>query len=580
MDSLKWIWGYLKEYKLGYCFALLLVLFVSLVNMVNPFLSGIIVDTVIGEGKTNILLPILIAMVLIVIFKGAITYGYQMTFEKISQNVLTNIRKNLYKKLLSLDFDYYNNTRTGDIMARMTGDTDMLRHFVSWVIFNIVANVSTFIFAIVSMAVVSLPLTLFMIGICPLIVYFTLKMKNQISPTFHGIREAYSKLNSVVQENISGNRVVKAFAREQYEIEKFSKENNNYKDKNMDTAIVTKKYIPVLEFLANFLSVIMILVGGFLVINKTMTLGDIIIFNSLLWALNGPMRMAGYLINDTERFIASTAKIRELLDTEAKIVNKADANNTKRIKGNIVFDNVSFNYGDTDALKNVSFSVKAGQTIGIVGPTGAGKSTLTNLISRFYDPTEGKIYIDGVEIRDLDIRKLRNSIGVAMQDIFLFSDTIEGNIAYGAPRATLEDVKNIAQITSAHDFITNMEDGYETVVGERGVGLSGGQRQRIALSRALLKNPSILILDDTTSAVDMETEHKIQKEVNSLNSKRTSFIIAHRISSVKSADLILVLEEGRIIEQGTHDSLIKQKGYYYNIYRTQFGNFNGEKEAI
>ncbi len=292
------------------------------------------------------------------------------------------------------------------------------------------------------------------------------------------------------------------------------------------------------------------------------------------------MRMAGYLINDTERFIASSIKIRELLNTDCNIKNIKSPISLDKIKGDILFDNVSFNYGNAATLKNISFHAKVGQTIGIVGPTGCGKSTLVNLISRFYDTTEGKIYIDDIPIKNLDIKVLRQNIGMAMQDIFLFSDTIEGNIAYGSPTSTLDEVKKIATVAEAHKFIMEMPDGYDTIIGERGVGLSGGQRQRISLARALLKNPSILILDDTTSAVDMETEAKIQQEVNINNISRTNFIISHRISSVKSADLILVLNNGEIIERGTHEDLLLQKKYYYSIFKNQFGNFNFDKEAI
>ena len=580
MESLKWIMGYLKYHIPKYSIALILVLITSLLSMINPFLAGDIVDRVLNGNEKNILIPILIIMLVVVVIKGILTYTYQMIFERVSQDTLLNIRKDLYSKLLKLDFDYYNNTKTGDIMARMTGDTDALRHFIAWVVYNILSNLSVFIFAIISMAIVSLPLTLFMLAICPIIAIITIKMGVQISPTFYNIREAYSRLNSVTQENISGNRVVKAFSREDYEIEKFNKENLNYKEKNMDTTKIIGKYMPVLEYLSSFLSIIMILVGGILVINKSMTLGDLVIFNGLLWALNNPMRMAGYLINDTERFIASSIKIRELLNTESNIKNSKAPVKSERIHGDILFDNVSFNYGDTAALKNVSFEAKCGQTIGIIGPTGAGKSTLVNLICRFYDATEGEVLIDYTPIKNIDIKQLRSSIGMAMQDIFLFSDTIEGNIAYGNPSVSLDKVKDIAKLSEAHGFISEMPEGYDTIIGERGVGLSGGQRQRISLARALITNPSILILDDTTSAVDMETEFKIQKEVNLNNPNRTNFIIAHRISSVKSADLILVLDNGRIIESGTHDSLVNNKGYYYEVYKTQFGDFNLSKEVI
>ena len=580
MESLKWIIGYLKYHIPKYSIALILVLITSLLSMINPFLAGDIVDRVLKGNEKNILIPILIIMLVVVVIKGILTYTYQMIFERVSQDILLNIRKDLYSKLLKLDFDYYNNTKTGDIMARMTGDTDALRHFIAWVVYNILSNLSVFIFAIISMAIVSLPLTLFMLAICPIIAIITIKMGVQISPTFYNIREAYSRLNSVTQENISGNRVVKAFSREDYEIEKFNKENLNYKEKNMDTTKIIGKYMPVLEYLSSFLSIIMILVGGILVINKSMTLGDLVIFNGLLWALNNPMRMAGYLINDTERFIASSIKIRELLNTESNIKNSKAPVKSERIHGDILFDNVSFNYGDTAALKNVSFEAKCGQTIGIIGPTGAGKSTLVNLICRFYDATEGEVLIDYTPIKNIDIKQLRSSRGMAMQDIFLFSDTIEGNIAYGNPSVSLDKVKDIAKLSEAHGFISEMPEGYDTIIGARGVGLSGGQRQRISLARALITNPSILILDDTTSAVDMETEFKIQKEVNLNNPNRTNFIIAHRISSVKSADLILVLDNGRIIESGTHDSLVNNKGYYYEVYKTQFGDFNLSKEVI
>lgn len=580
MESLKWIMGYLKNHIPKYSIALILVLITSLLSMINPFLAGDIIDRVLNGNEKNILIPILITMLVVVVIKGVLTYIYQMIFEKVSQDILLNIRKDLYSKLLKLDFDYYNNTKTGDIMARMTGDTDALRHFIAWVVYNILSNLSVFIFAIISMSIVSLPLTLFMLTICPIIAITTIKMGIQISPTFYNIREAYSKLNSVTQENISGNRVVKAFSREDYEIEKFNKENLNYKEKNMDTTNIIGKYMPVLEYLSSFLSIIMILVGGILVINKSMTLGDLVIFNGLLWALNNPMRMAGYLINDTKRFIASSIKIRELLNTESNIKNSKSPIKSERIHGDILFDNVSFNYGDTVALKNISFEAKCGQTIGIIGPTGAGKSTLVNLICRFYDATEGEVLIDYTPIKNIDIKQLRSSIGMAMQDIFLFSDTIEGNIAYGNPSASLDKVKDIAKLSEAHGFISEMPEGYDTIIGERGVGLSGGQRQRISLARALITNPSILILDDTTSAVDMETEFKIQKEVNLNNPNRTNFIIAHRISSVKSADLILVLDNGRIIESGTHNSLVNNKGYYYEVYKTQFGDFNLSKEVI
>ena len=580
MDSLKWIFSYLKKYKFKYLFALLLVLFTSAINMVNPFISGRIVDKVLGENQTNLLIPLILTMIAIIVFKGFITYAYQMILEKISQRILFKIRTDLYEKLLELDVNFYSKVKTGDLMARMTGDTDAIRHFVAWVVYNILSSVTTFAFAIISMMYVNATLTIFMLFVSPLIGFFTFKMSKEISPTFHNIREAYSRLNSVVQENISGNRVVRAFGRETFEIDKFNVENKNYRDRNLDTIKVTRKYIPKLEFLSNSLSVVMILVGGVLVVTNKITLGELVIFNSLLWALNNPMRMCGYLINDTQRFIATSAKIIELLRTESNIKNNEETINLNKFRGDISFKNVSLDIDGRRVINNVSFEVKAGQTIGLVGHTGAGKSLIIDLLSRFYDATEGEIFIDGINIKDMDLDILRGNVAIAMQDIFLFSDTVKDNIAFSNPRASFPEVKRIAKKAQAHDIIKRLDEGYETIIGERGVGLSGGQKQRVSLARAMMKNASIFVLDDVTSAVDMETEKKIQHELKNMEEKKTTFIIAHRISSLKQADLILVLDNGEIVERGNHNELVKKDGYYSSIFYTQYGNLNLEVEGV
>lgn len=580
MDNLRWIFGYLKNHKYKYIFALLLVLFTCAINMVNPFISGKIVDKVLGENETNLLLLLITVMISIVVFKGIIAYIYQMILEKISQDILFKIRKDLYAKLMELDINFYSKVKTGDLMARMTGDTDAIRHFVAWVVYNIISSITTFCFAIISMMYVNATLTIFMLLISPLIGLLTYKMSKEISPTFHNIREAYSKLNSIVQENISGNRVVRAFGREKFEIDKFNVENKNYKERNLDTIKVTRKYIPKLELLSNSLSVVMILVGGILVATNKITFGELIIFNSLLWALNNPMRMCGYLINDTQRFIASSEKIIELLKTESSIKNNEETINLNKFKGNIRFENVSLDIDGRRVIKNVSFEANTGQTIGLVGHTGSGKSLIINLLSRFYDATEGEIYIDGINIKDIELDTLRGNIATAMQDIFLFSDTVKDNIAFSNPKASFSEIKKISKKAQAHNFIKNLEDGYETIIGERGVGLSGGQRQRVSLARAMMKDASIFVLDDVTSAVDMETEKKIQYELKNMEEKKTTFIIAHRISSLKQADLILVLDNGEIVERGTHDELIREHGYYSNIFYTQYGNLNLKVEGV
>lgn len=571
MSPFKWLWQYIKKYKLLLFTGLFMALICSALNMLNPLLSGFIVDKVIGEGKPEILLKYITIIVGATIVKSIIRFSYIMIFENVSQNTFRTIREEIYCKLQKLDFDYFDRTRTGDIMAKMTGDMDAVRHFISWVIYQVFENATIFLFSLIMLFVINYKLALGFLVVAPFTGYFAFKLALDVKPTFSEIREQFSKLNSVVQENISGNRVVKAFAKEPYELKKFSLENEAYKQKNLESAKVWEKYLPVLDSLAGSLTVVMILGGGIMVINDLMTIGELVTFNSFIWAFNNPMRMAGWLINDIQRFVASGEKVMQILNTEPQM-SISDSNHKKdKLEGNIEFKNVSFRYGHEEVLKDVSFEVKQGQTIAIIGPTGSGKSTLVNLICRFYDCNAGEILMDGINIRDIDPKSLRDSISVAMQDVFLFSDTIEGNIAYGIPSATAKEVEEVAYIAGAHEFINDFSEGYNTIVGERGVGLSGGQKQRIALARSLLKNPSILILDDTTSSVDMETEHEINKNLKTLLNERTTFVIAHRISSVKNADLILVLNDGKIIEKGTHQELLDMKGYYYNVYLNQLG---------
>ncbi|EEO2811558.1 ABC transporter ATP-binding protein [Listeria monocytogenes] len=580
MESMKWIWQYVRKYRLLMIGVFILIFIASGISIIYPLLGGKVIDDVVYQNKTNLLIPLLLIMIISTIIRTICRYTYQIMCERIGQNSLFRIREDLYKKLQSLDFDFFNNTRVGDIMARMTGDTDAIRHFVSWVSYNILENVFLFSFAIIIMAAIDWKLTLALVIVTPLIAILTMKMSSKAQPVFYEIRESFSRLNSMVEENISGNRVVKAFAREDFEMKKFHEHNEDFKKRNLDSADVSRTYLPVLDSLAGMLVVITLIFGGYLVIKGQMTLGDLVAFNGFLWMLNGPMRMSGWLINDVQRFIASSFKIQDMMATDAKIPIHAEKP-APSLQGHVEFKNVSFHFEDdpnTDVLKNISLKASPGQTIAILGETGAGKSTLVNLICRFYDPTSGEILIDGVDARKWHVRELRNHIATVMQDIFLFSDTIEGNIAFGAPDATMEDVRRMARIADADHFIETMPESYDTIVGERGVGLSGGQKQRISLARALLKNPSILILDDTTSAVDMETEVKIQGELKKITENTTTFIISHRISSVKEADEILILNHGEIIERGTHSSLLAEKGYYFDIYNKQLGteaNVNG-----
>lgn len=460
MSSIKWIFSYINKYKFRFYIALAAVLLSSLISMINPYLSGKLVDEVIMKNKVNILIPILGIMIATTIIKAVIRYTYQMTFEKVSQNVIFELRQNMYNKLQELDLDYYNKTRTGDIMARMTGDTDAIRHFVAWVIYNIFENLTIFIFALITMFMINAKFTLLMFALTPLVAYCAYKMTIDSNPIFFSIREQFSKLNTVVQENISGNRVVKAFAKEDYEISKFEERNKGYMDANMALADVTQKYMPMLNALSNMFTIVMILVGGILVINNKLTIGELVMFNGLIWAINNPMNMVGWLINDAQRFIAAARKIRILINEETKIKNPIDGIKPDRLKGEIEFRNVNFEYDYEPVLKNVSFHVKPGQTVAIFGQTGAGKSTIINLIERFYDVSSGQILIDGIDIKKYNLQALRKNISISMQDVFLFSNTIEENISYGVSEVDSNRVNWAAEMADANNFINKLSESY------------------------------------------------------------------------------------------------------------------------
>lgn len=578
MSNTQWIWRYAKKNRGRIILAILFLLINAALIVVNPYLGGMVIDDVINQQQTHLLIPLLLIMIATTVIRTIVRYAYQLLFERVGQNTLYHLREDLYHKLQELDFDFFNHTRVGDIMARMTGDTDAIRHFVSWVTYNIAECFLWFFSAVVVMSFIDWKLMLALVAVTPIIFLLTNQMSKKAHPLFFEIRESFSRLNSMVEENIGGNRVVKAFARENYEIDKFKAYNQDFKTRNMASAEVSRTYLPWLDGLAGSLNVIALVLGGIFVINGDMTLGDLVAFNGYLWMLNNPMRMSGWLINDVQRFSAACIKIRQMLAQESKIpVHEKKA--LEPIKGFVEFKHVSFHFSDDpdqNVLEDVSFKIGPGQTLGILGETGSGKTTLVNLVGRFYDPTEGEVLIDGKNAKEYPVHQMRENISMVMQDVFLFSNTISDNIAFGNPLADENFIRQMAVVADADTFISRMPQGYETIVGERGVGLSGGQKQRISLARALAKDPSILILDDTTSAVDMETESKIQQELTKLTGEKTTFIIAHRISSVREADQILMMEKGRVIEQGTHEELVAKKGRYFEVYQKQLGLTGGD----
>lgn len=574
MLNIKWLWSYLKKYGWMYGTGLLLLTFFSVLSLYVPQIMGRLVDEVIEGGKTELLKPLLLSLIGATLFRTSLAYMHTLLQEKASQNVIHDIRTKTYEKLNNQDFPFYDKNRIGDIMARMTGDMDAVRHFMAYVIPQLLKGIVTLVFAIWMMLRINVLFALCIFALMPVTCFITIRFGKVILPTMQAVRQQFSRLNTAVQENVSGHRVVKAFAREDFEIHKFDKENEKYKEANIKTAKMWEKFLPPLDFMCNMVLFIILLVGGFFVSKGAITVGELVIFQGLAHRFNIPMRMIGWLTSDFQRFNASSSKIRELMEAEPKIKNVGIRLNNLDINGRIEFRDVDFGYRKNPVLHDINFVIEPGQTAAFIGATGSGKSTIMNLILRFYETDDGLILVDGVNVKNIDLKTLRSRISIAMQDVFLFTDTIEGNISYGVPDASFEDVKRFAEIAEADEFIRELPDGYNTIVGERGVGLSGGQKQRIALARTLLKDPDILILDDTTSSLDLETEFKIQKALEKLNRKRTTLLITHRISSIMNADQIFVMDKGRIVEKGTHSELLSKKGLYYDVYINQMGDFD------
>ncbi|MBO5198097.1 MAG: ABC transporter ATP-binding protein [Lachnospiraceae bacterium] len=573
MTALKWFFSFLKKHRTRIALGLLLVTICSALAIVNPYISGIIVDDVIGGGAYELVGKLVALLLLTTLLRSVTRYLYLYCFESASQRVLFDMRDHVFRRLMGEDFTFYNKNRTGDLMSRLTGDMDAIRHFVAATIYLIYESILLFSFAFVMIVTIEWRLALCIVIFLPFTVITAKKQLKAIAPAFANIRQRFSSLNTFVQENVSGNRVVKAFAKEDYEIEKFNKENDAYMEAQLTSTAMWRKYVPIFEFLSSLLTVILYLVGGIMVVQGNMSLGKLVTVSGYLWMLNDPLRSVGWRGNDVQNFATSCKKIYTTITAQPNITEPARPYVKEKLRGRVEFRNVDYAANNDVILHDINFKVNPGQTVGIIGATGSGKSTLMNLLCRFYDVTGGEILIDSMNVKKYNLYSLRDNIGMSMQDVFLFSDTIEGNIAYGKPNATFEEVKHAAVISDADGFIMKMPDQYDTIIGERGVGLSGGQRQRISLARALLKDPSIVILDDTTSAVDMETESHIQDSLHSIG-ERTVFIIAHRISSIRDADLILVMDEGRICESGTHEELLEKKGYYYTVFNHQYGEFD------
>ena len=511
-----------------------------------------------------------ITLVVIALLDGVLNFIQRYILTIISQRATFDLRDDMYNSLLEQSFSFYDEQRTGQLMARATGDINMLGRFFNFAFRMIVSSTLLLLLVLYSMVSLNLELTLVSMVVIPFIFVATRSYSQRIRPMWANVREQNGVITSVLQENLAGVRVVRGFSRENFEENKFQVECQKYFDINITMAKIRAFFMPLATFLSSIGAVIIIWYGGTRVISGVLTLGTVIAFYFYLNRLMHPVRMVGMMTSMLVRAMAAAERVFEIIDAEVEVKDVEDAEELTQVEGKIAFEDVWFSYDKKNmVLKDIDLQVQSGQTVAILGATGSGKSSIINLIPRFYDVSQGNIKIDDRDIKEVSIKSLRRNIGIVRQDPFIFSTTLRENIAYGVTDATLDGVKEAAKSAKIHEFIDSLPDGYDTKVGERGVTLSGGQKQRVAIARALLKNPKILILDDSTSSVDSQTEYEIQQALEELMVDRTTFIITQRLSSIKQADYIIVLEDGAIAEQGVHDELIENDGLYKRLYETQ-----------
>ncbi|MDU5106329.1 ABC transporter ATP-binding protein [Clostridium sp.] len=571
---------YVSKYKGLLFFGTFAMIAVIGVDLFMPYLQKVFIDEGIIQGKYSIIKNILIAISAITITKSILGYFKELLYDYLSVKVHADIKNDMFNHIQKLEFKYFDEMNTGELMSRIGEDVENIWQTLSFGFRLFIENIIYFVISTIILFSLNWQLALACFVIMIPIGFMGISLEKKFGENYGKLSDQTAEITTTAQENIAGVRLVKAFAREKYEMKKFLKMNRKFYDLSMEQGNIIGNYFPPIEFLTNISLVVMIVLGGFIVMKGNISIGVLVAFSGYIWNLIWPMRNLGELLDLLSRNTASAKKIFEIMDKEPEIQNIDKTYNPKELVGDIVFNNVSFKYKDEYVLKNINLDIKAGSTVAIMGTTGSGKSTLINLIGRYYDVTEGNIKIDNVDLKDYDLNFLREKMSIVPQDTFLFSDSIINNIKFSNENASFEEVVKAAELACALEFVEGLEEGFYTEIGERGMGLSGGQKQRISITRALIRQAKVLILDDSTSALDMETEYNLLKNLSNRENTSTTFIIAHRISAVKNADLIIYLEDGEIKEKGTHEELLKLKGKYFDIYCNQFKDFNLLEEEV
>lgn len=551
--------------------AMFCVVAVTYLNVIVPLIIRDIVDKVLVQSMYDQLAWLSLSIILVAVLRSIASFAQRYSQQYIGQKVVFDLRNNLFTSLEEKSFSFYDQAQTGQLMSRVTSDVEQVRALLAWWLETLVSSILTVGSVILVISTIDIRLMLLYLATVPLVLLAAYNFSKRIRPRFALVRGIFGDMTSVIQQTIVGTKVVRAFAQEEHEKEKFAFPHSKYLKTNLEIWRYRSAFMPFMAFTLSLGTALVYWYGGVDVIQGNLTVGSLVASAAYLAMLVMPLRFIGFLITFYQQAITGAERIFEIMDARPEVEEKPDAIEFPPMQKEIAFKDVSFEYAPgKKVLEKINLTVKAGETVALLGATGSGKSSLIQLIPRFYDVTEGSITIDGHDLRDVKLRSMRQQIGIVLQETFLFSASLRDNIAYGRPDATTEDVEGVAKIAGAHDFIMSFPDKYDTQVGERGITLSGGQRQRIVIARALLLNPRILIFDDSTSSVDVETEHEIQQALQILLKNRTTFIITQRVSTIKNATRIVVFENGKIVEEGNHEELLAKDGIYAKIYRTQF----------